>query len=344
MFKKLHKLFVSLIAIFAIGLTGSMAQAADEDVVEPDVDVDVEVEVDVDVEPEEPELIPPEVLVPDVDRPLGLNPMVSAEPFGRLNIDMNLHLSDVTDDLTAFITSPVLQARIPVGMLGVDNGNALLAGLEIGADLPLLWVAPWNDPLDQLDSAVGVGNPYLSAHFVQALERTAYSIGLGIAIPLASTDGTRGEARALGYDYAIGNRIGHDMYLWAPDRLSFVIPARIETIADRVVLGADVAFAAMLWTGPGAEDTDYVTQMGAEIGYRVTPTSTLGLRALGHWAPTLDEYDFAFALEPGFRTQLGAGGSFMGIRLTMPINEPYGFAFDQGNNYALSVSFGTDFR
>jgi hypothetical protein len=332
---KFPRNLIALAVTTALGLGGVSAVAQEHPRHHPPAPED-DVEVEVEVDEEEPRILPPQVVPPRMERerPLGLNPMVSAEPVGRLAADLNLYLGEVADDANAFIFSPVLQARIPVGGFELYG-----SGFELGLDVPLLWIAPWSDPGNQIRGAIGIGNPLLSSHFVQAIEDVTYSVGLGVAVPFASDRGERGPARGVGYENAIANRAGHEMWLWSPERLSIVVPARFEALVDRFVLGMDAAFGAMIYVGPGQQDTDYVTQIGAEFGYQVTPVSTLGLRALGHWAPTLPEYDFAFALEPGFRAEFG-NESFLGVRLTMPLTSPYGFAFERGGNYALSFTIG----
>ncbi len=341
MFNNLYRVLTSLTAILAVALGGSFAANAQEqqmDPWEPEAYEEDRIEVEVDEDEEEPELIPPVVPVPpeELARPTSINPLMGGE-MGRLAIDLGMHVSQTDDDLTFFLLTPVFQARLPVGDLGIEG-----AGLEVGADLGLLMVNPIDDPADQLQNAVGIGNPFLSVHFVQAMEQVNYRIGAGVAIPLATTDGDRGLSRAFGYQNAIGNRVGFDRYLWEPDRLGLVIPARIEGLTQRVVLGADAAVGALVWTGTGTQDTTYFGQLAGEIGYQVTETSMIGLRLLGHWLPDvdLDDPSFAFGLEPGFRTQVGQG--FLGLRLTIPVDEPYGFAFEQGGNWALSVTFGTN--
>ncbi len=342
MFKNLYRVLMSLTAILAVGLGGSFAANAQEpemDPWDPEAYEEDRIEVEVDEEEEEPELIPPVVPVPpeEIARPTSINPLMGGD-MGRLAVDLGMHLSETENDLTFFLLTPVLQARLPVGNLGIEG-----AVLELGADLGLLMVNPIDDPADQLQNAVGIGNPFLSVHYVQALEQMNYRIGAGVAVPLATIDGDRGASRAFGYMNAIGNRVGFDRYLWEPDRLGLVIPARIEGVTQRVVLGADAAVGTLIWTGPGTQDTTYFGQLAGEVGYQVSPTTTVGLRLLGHWLPDidLDDPSFAFGLEPGFRTQIGDGG-FLGVRLTIPVDEPYGFAFERGGNWALSVTFGTN--
>jgi hypothetical protein len=339
------RVFASLIAIVALGIGGSLSAQAQErydDPWEPDPyeeeELDVDVDVDVEVDEEEPEFVPPVIpIAPEaIAGPTSVNPLVSGET-GRLAIDLGMHLSETGDDLTFFLLSPVLQARIPIGDLAFRG-----SGFEIGADVGFLMVNPLSDPNDQLQNAVAVGNPFLSGHYVLATEALNFRLGAGIAIPLAGVSGDRGVSRAFGYENAIANRAGFDRWLWEPDRLGLVVPARVEGLVGRVLLGADGAVGALLWTGAGTQDTTYFGQLAGEVGYQISNRSTLGLRFLGHWLPDVDVDDpsFAFALEPGFRTQLGNAG-FLGLRLTLPVDEPYGFAFEEGGNWGLSVTFGT---
>ncbi len=341
MFKNSFRVFISLTAILALAFGGSYAASAQEpyqDPWEPEPYEEEEVEVEIDEE-EEPELIPPVVPIPpeEIARPTSVNPLMSGET-GRLAVDLGMHVSERDPDLTFFLLTPVLQARLPIGELELEG-----ATFELGADLGLLMVNPLDDPFDQLQNAVGVGNPFLSLHFVRSMEdlNLNYRIGAGIALPLASVDGDRGLSRAFGYQNAIGNRVGFDRYLWEVDRLGLVLPARIEGVSQRVLYGADAALGALIWTGTGDQDTTYFGQLAGEIGYQITARSVLGLRLLGHWLPDvdLDDPSFAFGIEPGFRTQIGMG--FLGLRLTIPVDDPFGFAFERGGNWALNVTFGT---
>jgi hypothetical protein len=339
MFEKTLRIFTSLAAIAALGFGGAMAHAqqpADPWEPEPYDEREVDIDIDVDVDDEEPEIVPPTVPVaPEMIETGSINPLVGADPIGRFAVDFGLNITEPLPDVTTFMTSAVLQARVPVTDFGMQN-----TALEIGADWGVFWITPLSDPGDTINNAFGIGNPVISTHFAQSMGTAGYRIGLALGIPVFSQDPDTPLGRLLGYRDVVASRAGQDIWHWRPDRLSLLIPARVEGTIDRLVLGADATVGWLFWTGEGTQDTDFVTQVAGEIGYQIGARSSVGLRALGLWAPEINDDQFAFALEPGFRTGIGNMG-FMGLRLTLPLTDPYGFAFDQGSSWMLGLTFGT---
>lgn len=340
MLDKPYRVLTSLTAIVALGLGGSVSAFAQERHHDPWAPDPYEEEEEIEIDEDEPEFVPPIVpIAPEaIGDPTSVNPLVAADRLGRFALDVGLHATVPEDDLSLFMASPILSARIPL-MVGMERGGTL----ELGADIGMLLLTPLEDPIG-LRTSFAVGNPFLSAGWLQDLGNANLNLGIGVALPVARVEGPRAAERELGYQAATGMRAGFNQWLWAPDRLAVVAPVRLESTVGRALLGVDGAAGALIGVRDDSGEAEFVGQIAGEIGYMVGARSVLGLRGLGHWGPVLPDTDtqFTFALEPGFRTGLGERG-FLGLRLTVPMNEPYGFAFERGGNYALNVTFGSSF-
>ncbi|MFW5920669.1 MAG: hypothetical protein ACOCUS_02425 [Polyangiales bacterium] len=179
------------------------------------------------------------------------------------------------------------------------------------------------------------GNPVVNGYWIGPAGDMVLAAGAGIGIPAATLpDDTlgRGQARNT-YSYAAATRGLWNVWEWYPGALTVVVPARLETKSNRhllAALDASMGIPIHVRYGDGAE---LVLQWAGEIGYRHQAVS-FGARMQFVWLATKDEDDvlldsmLQMALEPFFRINIGQG--FIHTRLTMNLDDPFGWSFDDG--------------
>lgn len=190
---------------------------------------------------------------------------------------------------------------------------------------------------DQVDSEVVAGNPYLAGRWVWIERQHRIRVGGGLAAPLSSPDEDVGAA---GLEGAV--RGWWSPWLWAPDRLSFVLPElRWEFHAPVLYLAAEAALAAMIYTGGDEGDPEIAGQLGAEIGARIAEPFILGLRfqAVGFF--TVDGDGGQVALAPF--AQIEFGRAFVFTRVVLNVDPPLGFAADGPAWWAVQIGGGGRF-
>ncbi|MFW6051901.1 MAG: hypothetical protein ACODAU_12045 [Myxococcota bacterium] len=191
------------------------------------------------------------------------------------------------------------------------------------------------------------GNPMVSGYYVGRFGSLKLYAGLGVAAPAATLpDGpdpdTTLAARA--YMSALATRGGWNSFLWIPEAASLVFPVRFESAGVRhLLLAADAAMGVPIFLdGRGA---GLVFQTAGEVGYRSEHFSIGARMQLFWWA--LDDRPFIgddmaqMSLEPFLRVDFGR--PFLHARLTMNLDEPFGFSFDDGGIWGLHLGGGVEF-
>ncbi len=90
------------------------------------------------------------------------------------------------------------------------------------------------------------GNPLLVVDRRQKLSLVDWSVGLGLAAPLAALDGEHDRHGRTAYAMAAALFGLRDLWLWAPDRLGIVIPASAIMRRDWYELALDSSFGALI--------------------------------------------------------------------------------------------------
>ncbi len=188
-----------------------------------------------------------------------------------------------------------------------------------------------------------LGNPTLGLGWQGELApRLRLNVAGSLALPLTLLNAP-GPVTTLAYRYAAGMDGGWNLWLWADDRLSLAATGRLTALfPERYFLAAELGFAPGFWFGTGPGETIFVLQGAAEGGYQPTDAFSFGGRfKLVVAPPPGGQTSAAAAMELFLR--LHDGGSAYELRLTLPVNAPYGFGFAPGGIYGVHVSGGTLF-
>jgi hypothetical protein len=230
----------------------------------------------------------------------------------------------------ALLVSPLLGAFVAVDdhlELSLDVG---LTGFRRG---------------DPSRSDVRLGNGQLSAYYVKDGSRTELMVGGALTVPSATLPdgGDRGLARAA-YAAAAASRGGWDLWLWFPEALAVVAPIHFGTARHRkLLLAVEGALAVPVRVqGGGAE---LIGQVAGQVGYRGEHGAVgVRLQSVQQWTgdgPLFAGDFLQLSMEPFFRVAFGKG--FASGRLTINLDEPFGFAFDPDGVWAIHVGGGAVF-
>lgn len=186
------------------------------------------------------------------------------------------------------------------------------------------------------------GNPAFAAHYRTLLDGWQLRIGLGIVAPAAQLDTTTAAETARGayaYQRAAGIVGGWDPWLWAPDTLSFIVPARVESLAGSVLLGAELGVGVLVGLEGHVDEVGAVLQLGFDAAY-VSDIVRLGLGLYGVWTPTAARDEFQGSVEPYVR--LDTDPVFIRLAFTVNLDTPYGTSFGDDGLWGLRLGVGAD--
>ena len=137
----------------------------------------------------------------------------------------------------------------------------------------------------------------------------------------------------------IGIRGNRELWLWTPDTLPIVVDYMVDREMGVVTIGNDTAFAFYVPIGANEGDTDVALHSSSNIeanfglvrlGGRILITAILTVE---------DDLDGTqIALEPFVGLDLGIFA--LDVALTMNIDDPLGFAFDDDGVWGLHFGFG----
>lgn len=209
--------------------------------------------------------------------------------------------------------------------------------------------------IDQSDDTTVAlpANPALGAHYLFELTaRVRGRVGGLLVIPLIHYDEDDTEElleTALASMHPLGMNAARNAWLWTPEYFSLVVPASVQgrNKSGNLRWGADTAVALMFDTDDeNAYDDDgktlVVFQLGGEFAYQPASSFELGGRlsaAFGFAKRYDDDEDDTsqIAIEP-FGAYLFDGGRVEGA-LTVNLDEPFGFAFNEARIWALHVRY-----
>jgi hypothetical protein len=197
----------------------------------------------------------------------------------------------------------------------------------------------------QSDRTFRFGAPYLAGYYVGKHGNLKLRLGMALGIPAAVLpDGGRArEVAHTAYTMAAASRGGWNIWMWIPEAATLAFPARLELAGalPHLLLAADVTMGIPIFLrGQGA---GFGLQFAGEVGYKSKHVSLGGRLSHLWWAadtPFLPKF-FQMALEPFIRVDFGK--PFLQARLTMNLNDPWGYAFDGGGIWGFHIGGGTQF-
>jgi len=241
-------------------------------------------------------------------------------------------------DASSTVVSMLIEGYFGVGTLEV----AFAAGLAHGS-----WDV--DSPVGSTgDSALRLGNPFAGLFYRHDTRETTIRIGGGIALPVADIDdgasASEQAAQGIALDGAMAIFGMWDAWLWEPNRFTIAAPVfRIDSRHPQFVWAAEAGLGVMIHTGDGDADTEVPFQIAVEGGARLSPAFVIGGRFQAWFLTTgeEDEDKAQLAMEPFIRVE-GENG-FGYARLTMNLDEPLGFAFDDDGVWGLHFGGGARF-
>ena len=224
----------------------------------------------------------------------------------------------------------------------VGFGYKVVPTLELEALLPLAFAEIGSS--SRSEAAFGVGNLHVGLSYLRGTPGFRMKLGLAVEYGPWTNDSGADTSVALILGHPVGG--GQDIGLWVPGIFSIVAPGRFE-VGETLVAGADVALGAHFPVADtalisNADDVVITVQVAPGVGVYLGRSALLGLRMPITLVPTnVDDDGTLLALEPYARFDLGGG--FLNARLTMNLDEPYGFSFDEDRLWGLHVGGGATF-
>jgi len=211
--------------------------------------------------------------------------------------------------------------------------------LELEAQLTTIY-ADYSPEVGEGDSAFELANPYIALFYGKRSDRRVARIGGGLALPVLDADGF-----AMAPFLGAATRGLMDMWIYAPEALSFVVPVQLQVRATTLVLGVDAALAMMVMTGGSEEgdDVEVPLQASALVGAALGDL-TLGLRLQVASILTADGDNTQLSVLPFIQADLNGGGFIHG-GLLVNLDEPLGVLGDDNlfEVWAIRVGGGTRF-
>ncbi len=247
-------------------------------------------------------------------------------PPSAVGVDLGLSAPAVGGDGSFFVLVPQLFGRASFG-----------PGVEGEFDLGLAIVRASSG--GGSDTAVRVGNPTVTLRYHVPSSGADFSLGLGLTLPLARLGEQPFESVAVLLSAAAidGNR---DFWKWLPDTFAMFLPVRWEgPFADVLRFTLEGAAALYLATTERNSTATGFQALG-RIAYAID-RSWYGIALQGNVFVVSDAPDLAqLAIVPQAHVQFGS--NFLDARLVLNLDEPYGFAFDEGGFWGLFVGFGVE--
>ncbi len=185
-----------------------------------------------------------------------------------------------------------------------------------------------------------IGNPYAAAYYQMGTDLFRLRIGGGFAIPAAQLPNDQNALlAAITYSVALGMHGFQGPWLWSPETLPVTVPSlrlRVDLGLVEIQGGGDVALLIALNTDNDRDKVEVMLPLyagalvhlgflgaGADIGAAFFPTAGSGADK------------FQLSISPKLTATFGPVE--LETRLTMNIDHPAGFAFDQGGIWGFFV-------
>ena len=214
---------------------------------------------------------------------------------------------------------------------------------EIGTTLGFTW-GEARQAFTTDDDGAAPTNPWFYGAYVLDIEKLArVRVGGGLAFPLDP----RSTNDAIAAAYAAGTYGLDDMWLWLGNRFSLVPFASIEAVPIQYLYTAASLYLGILIpsSSDSGANTDVDIQTTFAAGARVGPIlGALRLRIVWFPTDTLGE-EAQVSLEPFVRGvfDVGDASAFAELRLTMNLDDPLGFSFDQYKVWGIHLAGGFDY-
>lgn len=174
------------------------------------------------------------------------------------------------------------------------------------------------------DTSFRTGNPVAAVYYMRRSDLGYYRIGGAIAAPLAHLGGA--DALGTGFiAYAGASAMNGLWNVWqyAVDRLSLVIPGQFERRSGHLIYGGDLGLGVLIDTGDANRDAEVVLQLAGMIGGRIDNVS-VGTRLQVVWLATQSGGDKAqLALVPFVQADFSDNG-FLFARFVLNLDDPLG--------------------
>jgi hypothetical protein len=262
---------------------------------------------------------------------LGMSPAQS----GRAWLDVSL-FTRAGEDRT-------IAPGIQVSRAGYTLLSPILGfGIQVTPNVELEAVLPVGIYLSD-NGAAGVGNPFVGVSYVLDGPEVRFKAGGGFAFPVLDAES---DDQVSGAVAGLFTRAIQTGWLWAPDALAVVFPVHVEAPLNSPVLFIGDATPYMLIPVRRRSSTDMLVELAPGLGGYVSKDVVIGVRMPLVLAVTgnsaVGNQDKAqVSLEPFLR--IASDPVFFSARFTMPIDEPLGFAFDEGKVWGLNVGIGGAF-
>ena len=265
---------------------------------------------------------------------LALTSATARAELGHVGFDTGFHTQS---DVTAFAL--VLDA----GVRPMDNLEVgLTAPFAVGSvdKFPLLWGISTGS-----EAGSATGNIMLGAAYVVGDSAATHSrIGLDVGLPLSRADDALADVVVLGM--AVATYGLRNFWWYATDYVPVVVSGEVETATGPLFLLTDAAVGVLFPVRDRADDnagTDALLQLrgGAAFGSELINAGVkLGF---AHYAGDgSDDDSTQLALEPFVRMS-ELGPLYGELSLTMNLDKPLGFAFDDQRVWGLHLGLGARF-
>jgi hypothetical protein len=218
---------------------------------------------------------------------------------------------------------------VPVGSITALT-EVIDADISIIDSLALVGGLPFVQIFGGGEERFRIGNPYAAAYYQMKGEYLRLRIGGGFAIPAAQLPEDEELFTAL-LMYGLGLSMNgvQGPWLWAPETVPIMVPS-LRIGADIGILAidgtADLVLMIPLHPDDG-QDVEIFVPLSAGALVRLWVIG-IGMRIGGVFLPTDDDDKFQFSLAPVITAELGP--IELEARLTMNIDEPFGFSFEDG--------------
>lgn len=201
------------------------------------------------------------------------------------------------------------------------------------------------------DTEVNLSNILLSGFYVLRGQAWRLRLGGGLGLPTAQIGeddlGFAGEL--INLFFAGAQRGFYDFAIWSPETFTLQLPSArfVYYASPQISIMAEAALSVFIDISDNFDrDTAVGLQMAGDFGYHPSAAVSFGARLnlvfIDHDSFLLgDDDEFQSSIEPHFRVNFGAG--FFQARLTLNLDHPAGFAFDDGRIWAIHLGGGADF-
>lgn len=128
-----------------------------------------------------------------------------------------------------------------------------------------------------------------------------------------------------------------DGWRWVNGGMSLVGFGRYRWSTGSFDLRGELAMGFFIPVGDHQDSGEFFAQLGVSPFYRFGARSGVGLDLRGVWRPALDGL-FQISMVP--RVRMSPGSADIDLWLNLNLNEPFGFAFDEGRVWGFGVTVG----